>query len=95
MARSRLDRLRVVVFYVFHIMIGKITLFAIESIIPERMIAKQVVEETNGPDYESLLALAIARPLSNIFLPVDTFYFEHAKKEFYPFITISSSLFDQ
>ena len=51
-ARSRIDRPRAVDWTVFQVVIGRITLFAIEKVNPEWIATKQLVEESNRPDYE-------------------------------------------
>ena len=50
-ARSRTDRPRPIDFMAFQVVIGKITLFAIECVNPEWIAAKQLV----GSDYEPYL----------------------------------------
>ena len=44
-ARSRINRPRAVDFMAFHVVIGKITIFAIECVNPEWIVAKKLVKE--------------------------------------------------
>ena len=70
-AKSRTERPRAVDFMAFHIVIGKITIFAIEKVNPEWIAAKKLVEEKEShmPDWEPFIGPCNCEILVRYLLP--------------------------
>ena len=70
-ARSRTERPRAVDYMAFHIVIGKITIFAIETVNPEWVATKKLVEEKEDhiPDWEPFIGPCNCEILVRYLLP--------------------------